>query len=169
MGNALVHAQGQAVVVRVHSQSAMKAHGGLRQGGVQGSRRRQGERRSVRHVGVQHDRLACNAVHRSMDEHGRGLHRMTARQLLARRVAHHDVCRLHLTPVQASRVEQKPVVSAGHRHAEVVAHALAQALMGGRTQGQRQIFAQRQKGFKGFIRLNEGSPTFVVWVALGQA
>jgi hypothetical protein len=56
--------------------------------------------------------------------------------------------------MQAARVEQKPVVPAGHRHAEVVAHALAQPLMGCGTQGQSQICAQRQKGFKSFMGLH---------------
>jgi hypothetical protein len=40
----------------------------------------------------------------------------------------------------------------------MVAHTLAQPLLGGGTQGQRQIFTQRQQSFKGFIRLQGVSP-----------
>jgi hypothetical protein len=61
--------------------------------------------------------------------------------------------------MQASWVEQKPVVLSRHRHTEVVAHALAQPLVGSSTQGQRQIFTQGQKGFKGFIGLHGVPPS----------
>jgi hypothetical protein len=40
----------------------------------------------------------------------------------------------------------------------MVAHALAQSLLGGSTQSQRQIFTQPQQSFKGFIRLQGVSP-----------
>jgi hypothetical protein len=60
--------------------------------------------------------------------------------------------------MQATRIQQKPIVPARYRHAEVVAHALAQSLLGGGTQGQRQIFTQRQQSFKGFMGLQGVSP-----------
>jgi hypothetical protein len=39
-----------------------------------------------------------------------------------------------------------------------MAHALAQSLSGGSTQGQRQSCAQRQQGFKGFMGLHGVPP-----------
>jgi hypothetical protein len=41
----------------------------------------------------------------------------------------------------------------------VVAHTLAQSLVGGSTQGERQIFTQRQQGFKGFIGVHGVPPS----------
>jgi hypothetical protein len=69
--------------------------------------------------------------------------------------------------MQATRIQQKPIVPARYRHAEVVAHALAQSLLGGSTQGQRQVFAQWQQGFKGFICLHGVFPSSIMAIFEG--
>jgi hypothetical protein len=56
-------------------------------------------------------------------------------------------------------LSKKPVIPERHRNAEVVAYALAQPLACSHTQGQCQIFAQRQQAFKRFIDLHGVSPS----------
>ena len=147
VGDALAfrHVQRQAVVMRVHRYPAMKAHGCLGQCGVQRAGSCECERGGIRHVGVQHHRLAGNAVHRRVDEQGGRLHRVSAFQHVPVSVHQRDVVRLHLAPVQAARVEQKAVAlprRSRHRHAEMVTNPFAQAVVGCSAQGESKVGAQ---------------------------
>jgi hypothetical protein len=88
-------------------------------------------------------------VHRAVDEHGGRFHRMAPGEDGAGRVDHHDVVGLHFAPVQAARVDEELVITARQCHAEMVADALAQAVVGGSAQGQRQIGPQLRHSRRG--------------------
>jgi hypothetical protein len=92
-------------------------------------------------VGVEHHRLPGDAVRRGMDEHGGRLDAVAALQHFAMFVDEHDVVGAYLAPVQAARVDEEAARIVRQRHAEVVAHAFAQAVMRGRAQRQCQVFA----------------------------
>ena len=95
------------------------------------------------HVAVQHHRVARDAVHRGMDEHRRRLDPVAPGQYLPVGVDEHDVVGADLAPEQSARVDQEALRAVGQGNAEVVAHAFAQAMVGGGAQRQRQVFAQR--------------------------
>ena len=82
----------------------------------------------------------------AVDEHRGGLDAVAARQLVAPGIDQDDVLAPHLAPVQAARVEQEAAGAIGQLDAEVVAHALSQAMVGRGAQGQRQIVAQLRDG-----------------------
>jgi hypothetical protein len=144
VGDALAFAvvERQAVVVGVDGDAADVAHGVLAQRGVERAVGGERERRGIRHVGVQHHGMAGDAVHRGVDEQRGGLDAVPAFEHPALAVDEHDVVGADLAPVQAARVDEVAVGRAGHGHAEVVAHAFGQAMVGGGAQGQRQVFAQ---------------------------
>jgi hypothetical protein len=58
-----------------------------------------------------------------MDEHGRGLHRVAARQLLTRCVAHHDVGRTHQVVLAALDDESVTFELGGQLHTVPIATA----------------------------------------------
>ncbi len=125
----------------------MEAHGVLRQRGVERAVGGERQRGGVGHVRMQDAGLAGDAVDGGMDEHGGRLDLMAAGQLVAVGVDQDDVLGLDLVPHQAARVEQEMVGIAGQRDAEMVAHAFAQPVEGGRPQRERQVGAQRGDGF----------------------
>ena len=131
---AFANVQRQAVVMRVCGHPAMKTHGVLRQARVQCACARQGKRRRIRHMRVQHAGFSGDTVNRRVDKHGRGLHGMAPGQYLALDINHHNVIGLHLAPHQAARVEQKAATAVGQLDAEVVAYAFGQAVVGGSAQ-----------------------------------
>jgi len=87
----------------------MKAHGVLREGGVQATIASERERRGVWHVRVQDTCFAGNAVNGGVDEHGRGLDCVPAGQLVAMGVDQYDVIGLNLVPHQATGIQQEMV------------------------------------------------------------
>ena len=92
------------------------------------------------HVGVQHHRGAPVAVmDAAMDVEGARLDRILALDDVALAVGHHQVGRRDLRPVQALRIDQEQLLAAGHGHAEVIAHALVQAMARRRPQRRRQV------------------------------
>ena len=64
----------------------------------------------------------------AVDEEGARLDRVLALDDVAVAVGHHQVGRRDLRPVQALRIDQEQLLAAGHGHAEVIAHALVQAM-----------------------------------------
>jgi hypothetical protein len=69
----------------------VEAHRALAGAGVQRAVGGHRQRGGIGHVGVQHHRLAGDAVRGSVDEHGRGLHAVAALQHVAVFVDEHDV------------------------------------------------------------------------------
>ncbi len=93
-------------------------------------------------MGMQHTGLARDAVYGRMDIHGRWLDRMAPSQLVAISVDHHNIVCLHLTPVQATRVQQKLILVAGHFNTEMIADTFAQPMVSSSTQGKSESAAQ---------------------------
>jgi hypothetical protein len=122
--------------------SIVKAHRVWRQRGVETAIDGERQRGGKRHVGVQHARLAGDAMHRGVDEHRGGLDLALPGQPLAVLVDQHDVVFAHLAPQQAARIQQEATRMVGQFDAEVVADAFAEAMVRGRTQRQAQVGAQ---------------------------
>src|ERR1019366_6340520 len=114
----------------------------LRQGGVEAAIGRERQRGRVGHVRMQDAGLRAEAVDRRMDEHRRGLHGVTPRELVAIAVDHHDVGGADLAPEQAARVQKKPSRAVRQLDAEVIADPFREAVMRGSPQRQGQIAAK---------------------------
>src|SRR3546814_1196297 len=59
-----------------------------------------------------------------MDEEGRRLHLVPPVEHGAVRIRQHQVARLHLAPVEAQRIHQKPPAALVHRDTELIADPL---------------------------------------------